>query len=72
VVNTLVFVVVAINIKMVIRWSCPASSLHKRWWIKVLSLIFILALGAAVDPHHPSVRFMLTPEWGVINTLIFS
>ena len=42
-----------------------------RWWIKVISLIFILPWAVPSIPTILSVRFMLNPEWGVINSLIF-
>src|SRR3954447_9021280 len=41
-VNTLVFLVVAINIKMVIALGLSGFFVQKRWWIGILSGIFIL------------------------------
>jgi multiple sugar transport system permease protein len=71
VVNTLVFLIVAINIKMVIAMILSGFFVTERWWIKILSLIFILPWALPSIPTILSVRFMLNPEWGVINTLIF-
>ncbi len=70
-INTLVFLVVAINVKMVIALILSGFFLHTRWWIKVLSVIFILPWAVPSIPTILSVRFMLNPEWGVINSLIF-
>jgi len=70
-INTLVFLVVAINVKMVIALMLSGFFLHTRWWIKVLSVIFILPWAVPSIPTILSVRFMLNPEWGVINSLIF-
>jgi multiple sugar transport system permease protein len=70
-VNTLIFLVVAINIKMMIALLLSGFFLHTRWWIKVLSVIFILPWAVPSIPTILSVRFMLNPEWGVINSLIF-
>ncbi len=70
-INTLVFLVVAINVKMVIALLLSGFFLHTRWWIKVLSVIFILPWAVPSIPTILSVRFMLNPEWGVINSLIF-
>jgi multiple sugar transport system permease protein len=36
-----------------------------------LSVIFILPWAVPSIPTILSMRFMLNPEWGVINTLIF-
>ena len=71
VVNTLIFIIVAINIKMVIAMVLSGFFVTERWWIKVLSLIFILPWALPSIPTILSVRFMLNPEWGVINTTIF-
>jgi len=71
VLNTLVFLIVAINVKMVIAMVLSGFFVTERWWIKILSLIFILPWALPSIPTILSVRFMLNPEWGVINTLIF-
>jgi len=70
-INTVVFLVVAINIKMVIAMVLSGFFVQPRWWIKVLSVLFILPWALPSIPTILSVRFMLNPEWGVINTLIF-
>jgi multiple sugar transport system permease protein len=71
VINTLIFLIVAINIKMVIALVLSGFFVVQRWWIKILSLIFILPWALPSIPTILSVRFMLNPEWGVINSLIF-
>jgi len=71
VINTLVFLIVAINVKMVIAMILSGFFVTERWWIKILSLVFILPWALPSIPTILSVRFMLNPEWGVINTLIF-
>ena len=70
-VNTLVFLVVGINIKMAIALLLSGFFIQTRWWIKSLSLLFILPWALPSIPTILSVRFMLNPEWGVINTTIF-
>ena len=71
VVNTIVFIVVAINLKMVAALVISGFLIQQRWWIKILSLIFILPWAVPSIPTILSVRFMLNPEWGVINQIIF-
>jgi multiple sugar transport system permease protein len=71
VINTVVFLVVGINIKMMIALVLSGFFVQKRWWIKILSLLFILPWAVPSIPTILSVRFMLNPEWGVINSLIF-
>jgi len=71
VVNTVIFLVVAINIKMLIALLLSGFFIKARWWIKALSVLFILPWAVPSIPTILSVRFMLNPEWGVINTTIF-
>jgi multiple sugar transport system permease protein len=70
-INTVVFVLVAVNLKMVIALGLSGFFVQSRWWIKVTSLVFILPWAVPSIPTILSVRFMLNPEWGVINTTIF-
>ena len=72
VVNTLVFLVVAINLKMMAALLLSGFFIQARWWIKWLSVLFILPWAVPSIPTIMSLRFMLNPEWGVINHLIFS
>ena len=71
VVNTLVFLIVAINVKMVMALFLSGFFTHKRWWVKVLAVLFVLPWAVPSIPTILSVRFMLNPEWGVINQVIF-
>jgi multiple sugar transport system permease protein len=71
VVNTLVFLIVAINVKMMMALFLSGFFTHKRWWVKVLAVLFVLPWAVPSIPTILSVRFMLNPEWGVVNTLIF-
>ncbi|WP_434738286.1 carbohydrate ABC transporter permease [Sphaerotilus sp.] len=70
-VNTLIFVVVAVNVKMVVAMGLSGFFVQTRWWIKIVSMIFILPWAVPSIPTILSVRFMLNPEWGVINSTIF-
>jgi multiple sugar transport system permease protein len=70
-INTLVFLVVGVNLKMVVALGLSGFFVQTRWWIKALSVLFILPWAVPSIPTILSVRFMLNPEWGVINTTIF-
>ena len=69
--NTAIFLVVAVNLKMAIALGLSGFCVLTRWWIKVLAALFILPWALPSIPTILSVRFMLNPEWGVINQLIF-
>ena len=70
-VNTLIFLLVGINIKMLIALFLSGFFVEQRAWIKWLSVLFILPWAVPSIPTILSVRFMLNPEWGMVNTLIF-
>lgn len=69
--NTLIFVIVAINIKMVIALVLSGFFTAERRWVKALSVLFILPWALPSIPTILSWRFMLNPEWGIINQQIF-
>ena len=70
-INTVLFLVVAINVKMAVALMLSGFFMQSRWWIRIISLIFIRPWAVPSIPTILSVRFMLNPEWGVINSLIF-
>jgi multiple sugar transport system permease protein len=70
-VNTLFFLIVGINLKMLVALLLSGFFIQARTWIKWLSVLFILPWAVPSIPTILSLRFMLNPEWGVVNTLIF-
>ncbi len=70
-VNTLIFLVIGINVKMAIALFLSGFFARQRTWIKWLSVLFILPWAVPSIPTILSVRFMFNPEWGVVNQLIF-
>jgi multiple sugar transport system permease protein len=70
-VNTVVFLLVAVNVKMLVALLLSGFFAQQRVWIRWLSLLFILPWAVPSIPTILSFRFMLNPEWGVINQLIF-
>jgi multiple sugar transport system permease protein len=71
VVNTLIFIIVAINLKMIAALLLSGFFVTARPWIKWLSVLFILPWAVPSIPTILSVRFMFNPEWGMINQIIF-
>ena len=65
-VNTLIFLLVGINIKMAIALFL-SGFFAQRTWIKWLSVLFILPWAVPSIPTILSVRFMLNPEWGMVS-----
>jgi multiple sugar transport system permease protein len=71
VVNTLLFLIVGINLKMLVALFLSGFFVTARPWIKWLSVLFILPWAVPSIPTILSVRFMLNPEWGIVNQVIF-
>jgi multiple sugar transport system permease protein len=71
VLNTLIFLVVAVNLKFVAALVLSGFFVRANTWIKWLSLLFILPWAVPSIPTILSFRFMLNPEWGLINSVIF-
>src|SRR6201992_3061193 len=70
-VNTLCFLLVGINFKMLVALFLSGFFIQSRSWIRWLSVLFILPWAVPSIPTILSVRFMLNPEWGVVHALIF-
>ena len=71
VLNTLIFLVVAVNLKFVAALVLSGFFVRANTWIKWLSLLFILPWAVPSIPTILSFRFMLNPEWGIVNSVIF-
>jgi multiple sugar transport system permease protein len=69
--NTLIFLVIGINFKMVVALFLSGFFIQERSWIRWLSVLFILPWAVPSIPTILSVRFMFNPEWGMVNQLIF-
>src|SRR5437868_14915639 len=68
---TLFFLLVGINLKMMVALFLSGFFIQERSWIKWLSVLFILPWAVPSIPTILSIRFMLNPEWGVVNQVIF-
>ncbi|WP_341909451.1 sugar ABC transporter permease [Ferrovibrio terrae] len=71
IVNTVVFLGVAVNIKLFLALLLSGFFVHEKRWIRWLSVIFILPWAIPSIPTILSFRWMLNAEWGMLNSLIF-
>jgi len=70
-VNTVVFLVVAVNLKFLLALWLSGFFVHDRVWIRWVSVLFLLPWAVPSIPTIFSIRFMFNPEWGIINSTIF-
>jgi multiple sugar transport system permease protein len=71
VVNTVIFLLVAVNLKFLLALWMSGFFVHERTWIRWMSVLFLLPWAVPSIPTIFSIRFMFNPEWGVINSTIF-
>jgi len=71
VVNTIVFLLVAVNLKFLMALYLSGFFVHDRVWIRWVSVLFLLPWAIPSIPTIFSIRFMFNPEWGVVNSTIF-
>ncbi len=71
VINTVLFLLIAVNLKFVLAMYLSGFFVHERAWIRWMSVVFLLPWAVPSIPTIFSIRFMFNPEWGVINSTIF-
>lgn len=71
IVNTALFLGVAVNLKLFLALLLSGFFVHEKRWIRWLSVIFILPWAIPSIPTILSFRWMLNAEWGMVNALIF-
>lgn len=71
VVNTLLYVVIGVNLKMFGAFLLSGFFMRKSWWIKGLLLIFILPWATPALPAYMSIHWFLNGQWGMLNNLLY-
>lgn len=69
--NTVLFLLIAVNLKMVIALALADFFTDEARWVRWLSVLFVVAWAMPSIPTLLSFRWMFNPEWGLINNLIF-
>ncbi len=71
VVNTLIYVVVGVNLRMVMALFLSGFFMRKGWWVKALLIIFILPWAIPALPTFLSIHWMLNGQWGLVDNLLW-
>jgi multiple sugar transport system permease protein len=69
--NTILFLVIAVNLKFVLAMILSGFFATDRRWIPIILVLFILPWAVPSIPTILSFRFMLNSEFGVINQELF-
>ena len=70
VVNTLLFVGLAVNIMMFLALLFSGFFMRRGWWIKALLAVFILPWAVAAAQACVSVHWMLIARWGLVDGVL--
>jgi multiple sugar transport system permease protein len=71
VLNTIIFLFVAVNLKFAIAMVLSGFFVAQRAWVRIVLVIFILPWAVPSIPTILSFRVMLNPENGMINQQLF-
>ena len=69
--NTLVLLVVGVNLKLALALLLSGFFAHPSRWRRALLLVFILPWAVPAIPTFISFRWLLNGQWGLINTAIW-
>jgi len=71
VLNTALYLGVAINLKLFLALLLSGFFMRKGWWVKALLMIFVLPWAVPQLPTYISIHWMLNGEWGMLNNIIW-
>lgn len=72
VINTLLFVGIAVNLKLFGALLLSGFFMRPGWWMKGLLLIYVLPWAIPALPTFISIHWMLNGEWGLVNNFLFN
>jgi multiple sugar transport system permease protein len=70
-VNTVLYVGIAVNLKMFGALLLSGFFMRRSWWTKGLLLIFVLPWAVPALPTFISIHWMLNGQWGLVNNVLW-
>jgi multiple sugar transport system permease protein len=71
VVNTLLFLVFGVNLKLFLALLMSGFFMRPGWWTKALLMAFVLPWAVPALPTFISIHWMLNGEWGLLNNTLY-
>lgn len=71
VVNTALFLGIAINLKLFLALLLSGFFMRPGWWTKALLMVFVLPWAVPTMPEFISMHWMLNGEYGMLNNAIY-
>jgi multiple sugar transport system permease protein len=72
VVNTVLYLVIGVNLKMFGALLLSGFFMRRGWWVKALLMIFVLPWAMPALPSFISFHWMLNGQWGLINNMLWN
>jgi multiple sugar transport system permease protein len=72
VVNTTLYLVIGVNLKMFGALLLSGFFMRRGWWVKGLLLIFVLPWAVPALPSFMSIHWMLNGQWGLLNNVLWN
>jgi multiple sugar transport system permease protein len=70
-VNTLLFLVFGVNLKLFFGLLLSGFFMRKGWWVKALLMLYVLPWAVPALPSFISIHWMLIGEWGFVNNFLW-
>ena len=71
VLNTVIYVGVGVNLKMLLAFLLSGFFMRKSWWTKSLLLVFILPWAMPALPAYISIHWLMNGQWGMLNNALY-
>ncbi|MGH7042767.1 MAG: carbohydrate ABC transporter permease [Acetobacteraceae bacterium] len=71
VVNTIIYLVLGVNVKMFFALLLSGFFMRKGWWVKGLLMIYVLPWAVPALPTFISIHWMLDGQWGFLNNVLW-
>jgi multiple sugar transport system permease protein len=71
VVNTVLYLAIAVNLKMFGALLLSGFFMRRGWWVGALLLIFVLPWAVPALPTFLSIHWMLNGQWGLLNNVLW-
>jgi multiple sugar transport system permease protein len=72
VVNTTLYLVIGVNLKMFGALLLSGFFMRRGWWVKGLLLIYVLPWAVPALPSFMSIHWMLNGQWGLLNNVLWN
>lgn len=71
VLNTVIYVGVGVNLKMILAFLLSGFFMRKGWWTKSLLLVFVLPWATPALPAYISIHWLMNGQWGMLNNVLY-